>query len=128
MGRGSGPGITSFGLLPVLLDARRAQAGEPVLVDGILPGEEFLDGQRIAAAGFLERKQSAAHGGDHLGLAPNDPALGAWCRQISDRQRAAVRSDHVFAPWSQGLGPMNQLTHSTDQLEAKTTRGGLKFA
>src|ERR1019366_6329441 len=37
-------------LLPVLLDARRAQAGKAVLVDGILPGEEFLDGQRIAAA------------------------------------------------------------------------------
>ncbi|HEY9452322.1 MAG TPA: hypothetical protein VIR82_06610 [Bradyrhizobium sp.] len=30
-------------LLSVLLDARGAQAGEAVLVDGILPGEKFLD-------------------------------------------------------------------------------------
>src|SRR5580704_5461629 len=128
MWRGSGPGIKSFGLLPVLLDARRAQAGEAVLVDGILPGEKFLDGQCVAAAGFLKRKQAASNGGNHLGLAPNDPALGARRRQIGDRQRAAVRSDHVFRPWSKGLGHMNQLTHSTDQLEAEATRGGLKFA
>jgi hypothetical protein len=44
--------------LPVLLDARRAQAGKAMLVDGILPGQEFLDGQRVATAGFLERKQA----------------------------------------------------------------------
>src|ERR1700694_2932066 len=103
-------------LLPVLLDARRAQAGKAMLVDGILPGEEFLDGERIAAAGFLKRKKSAPYRSHHLGLAPNDPALGAWCRQISDRQRAAVRSDHVFRPWSKGLSHLDQLTHSTDQL------------
>src|SRR5258707_15190825 len=36
-------------LLPVLLDARGAQAGEAVLVDRVLPGEEFFDRQRIAA-------------------------------------------------------------------------------
>src|SRR6185436_10274368 len=38
------------GLLPVLLDAGGAQAGEAVLVDGELPGQEFVDGQRVAAA------------------------------------------------------------------------------
>jgi hypothetical protein len=41
-------------LLPVLLDARGAQAGEAVLVDRILPGEKFLDRQRVTAAGFFE--------------------------------------------------------------------------
>src|ERR1700751_2415591 len=51
-----------LGLLPVLLDARGAQAGEAMLVDGILPGKEFLDRQRVAAAGFLERKEPAAPG------------------------------------------------------------------
>src|SRR6266700_1322799 len=91
-------------LLPILLDSRRAQAGEAVLVDGILPGQEFLDRQRIAAARFVEREQPAAHGSNHLGLAPDDPAFRARCRQIGDRQRAAVRSDHVFGPRSQGLG------------------------
>src|ERR1700722_8999160 len=96
---GQRPTDLNLRLLPVLLDARRAQAGEAVLVDGILPGEEFLDGQRVAAAGFLERKEPAAHGGDDLGLAPDDPALGAGRGQIGNRQRAAVRSDHVFRPW-----------------------------
>jgi hypothetical protein len=43
-------------LLTVLLDTRRAQAGEAVLVDGVLPGEEFLDGQRITAARLFERQ------------------------------------------------------------------------
>jgi hypothetical protein len=67
---------TNLRLLPVLLDARRAQAGKAMLVDGILPGEEFLDGKRVAAARFLKRKQPAPYRGNHLGLAPNDPALG----------------------------------------------------
>jgi hypothetical protein len=43
-------------LLTVLLDTRRTQAGKAVLVDGILPGEEFLDGQRITAARLFERQ------------------------------------------------------------------------
>src|SRR5215468_4666976 len=59
-------------LLPVLLDARGAQAGKAVLVDRILPGQEFLDRQRVAAASFLERKQAAAHGSNDLGLASDD--------------------------------------------------------
>src|SRR6266496_4460847 len=90
-------------LLAILLNARGAQAGQAVLVDGILPGEEFLDRERVAAAGLLERKQPAAHGSHDLGLAPDDPALGAWRRQVGDRQRAAVWPDDVFGPRSKGL-------------------------
>src|SRR5262245_22570076 len=41
-------------LLAILLDARGAQTGEAVLVDRVLPGQEFLDRQRVARAGFLE--------------------------------------------------------------------------
>ena len=41
-------------LLSVLLDSRGAQAGEAVLVDRILPGEELFDRQRIAAACLFE--------------------------------------------------------------------------
>src|SRR6185295_9094833 len=41
-------------LLAVLLDARRAQTGQAVLVDRILPGQEFFDRQRIAGASFFE--------------------------------------------------------------------------
>src|SRR5437588_6773885 len=85
--------VTAEDLLPVLLNARGAQPREPVLVDGILPGEEFLDGERVAAAGLLERKKPAAHCRDHLGLATDDPPLRAWRRQVRDRKRAAVRPD-----------------------------------
>ena len=42
--------------LTVLLDARRPEAGETMAVDRMLPGQEFLDGQGIAIAGFLERQ------------------------------------------------------------------------
>jgi hypothetical protein len=42
-------------LSAVLLDARGAQAGEAMLIDRILPGEEFFDRECIAAAGFLQR-------------------------------------------------------------------------
>src|SRR6266550_7023511 len=90
-------------LLTVLLDARGAKPREPVLVDGILPGKEFLDRKGVAAAGFLERQQPPAHGGDDLGFAPDDPALGARCRQIGNGQRAAIRPDDVFGPRSKGL-------------------------
>ena len=41
-------------LLAVLLDARRAQAGQAVLVDRMLPGQKFFDRQRIAGASFFE--------------------------------------------------------------------------
>jgi len=61
------------------------QAGEAVLVDRVLPGEEFFDRQRIATAGLLEGKESAAHGSDNLGLAPDDPTLRTRCRQVGDR-------------------------------------------
>src|SRR5882724_8143356 len=72
----------SFGLrlLPVLLDARRAQPGEAVLVDGILPGEEFLDGQCVSGAGLFKREQTATNGCHHLRLTADDPALGTRCR------------------------------------------------
>src|SRR5262245_61054978 len=100
------------GLLAVLLDACGPQAGEPVLVDRILPGQEFLDRQRIAAARLLEREQPATDGGHHFGLASNDPALSARCRQIGDRQGAAVRPDNILGPRSKGL--RNGITHALD--------------
>jgi hypothetical protein len=42
-------------LLGILLNAGGAQPGEAVTIDRRLPSEEFLDGERIAAAGLYER-------------------------------------------------------------------------
>jgi hypothetical protein len=64
-------------LLTVLLDAGGPQSGQTMLVDGELPGQEFVNSQRIAAAGFFKRKQATANGGHNLGFATDDPSLGS---------------------------------------------------
>jgi hypothetical protein len=63
-------------LLTILLDAGGAQSGQAVLVDGKLPGQEFIDGQRVAAASLLEGEQAAAHCGNDFGLTANNPPFG----------------------------------------------------
>jgi len=73
------------GLLAVLLDAGGAQASQTMLVNGELPGEEFVDGQGVTAAGFLKGKQAAANGSNNLSLTANDPPFGSGCGQIRDR-------------------------------------------
>src|ERR1700684_2823435 len=63
-------------LLPILLDSGGAQSSKAVLIDRELPGKEFIDGQRIATAGFLKGEQAAANCGNDFGLTANDPPLG----------------------------------------------------
>src|SRR4249919_3292897 len=67
-------------LLAILLDAGGAKARQTVLVDGKLPGEEFVDRQGVPAAGLLEGEKSATDSGDDFGLTADDPAFGAGCR------------------------------------------------
>jgi hypothetical protein len=74
--------MTAEVLLPILLDAGGAQSGEAMLVDGKLPGQEFVDGQRVAAAGFLEGEQAAADRGNDFGLAADHPPFGPGRGQI----------------------------------------------
>src|SRR5215211_3284890 len=86
--------VCSVALLPVMLDAGRAQAGEAVLVDRLLPAQELLGRERVALAGLLEAEQAAADGRHHLGLAPDDPSARIRRRKVGDRQRTSVRPDH----------------------------------
>jgi hypothetical protein len=72
-------------LLAILLDAGGAQPGEAMLIDGKLPGEEFVDGQRVAAASLLEGEQTAADCGNDLSLTADDPPFGSGRGQIRDR-------------------------------------------
>src|SRR5262249_4868279 len=90
-------------LLAVLLDARGAQARKTMLVDRELAGEEFVDRQCVAAAGFPKGKQAAAGGGNDFSLVGNDPPLGAGRRQIRDGERTAVGPDDVFDPRAMGF-------------------------
>src|SRR5262245_39950866 len=83
VGRRSHESVTDLkpALLAVLLDPRGAQTGKAMLIDRILPGEEFFDGQCVAAASLLEGEQTAAHSRDNLCLATDHPTLGARRRQ-----------------------------------------------
>src|SRR5579872_4298991 len=114
-------------LLAILLNAGGAQARQAVLVDRILPGEEFLDRQRIAAARLFERKKPAADRGYDFRLTANDPTFGSRRRQIGDGQRGTVRPDDILDPRAMGLGHRN--SHELDTLRAlDLTQRGLKFA
>jgi hypothetical protein len=75
-------GSKKAGLLAILLDAGGAQPGKAVLIDGKLPGKEFVDGQRIAAASLLKGEQSAADSGNDFGLTANYPPFGPGRGQI----------------------------------------------
>ena len=91
-------------LLPVLLDARGPQAGQAMLIDGQLPAEELLGGQRIALAGFFEAEQTAADGSHNLGLAADNPAAGAGRGKVGNRQGTAIRPNDILDPWAVGFG------------------------
>jgi hypothetical protein len=69
-------------LLAILLDAGGAQPRKAVLVDGKLPGKEFVNGQCVAAASLLEGEQTAANCGNDFGFTADDPPFGPGCRQI----------------------------------------------
>src|SRR6185436_12472461 len=73
----------------------RAQTRKTETLDRALPGEKLFDRQRIALARVFEAEQAAAHRDNDFRFATDDPSLGIGRRQISQRQRAAVRADHV---------------------------------
>src|SRR5690606_34280834 len=82
-------------LVPVILEPGRAQALEAVLVDRTLPGQELVDGELIPLASLFQAQETATHGGNHLGLAADDPAFGVTRRKVGDRERTAVRPDDI---------------------------------
>jgi hypothetical protein len=69
-------------LLAILLDAGGAQSRQAMLVDGKLPGQEFVDRQRVAAAGLLKGEQAAADRGNDFGLTADNPPFGPGRGQI----------------------------------------------
>jgi hypothetical protein len=81
----------------IFLNAGRAQPRESVAVNQILPSQEFICRQHVAAASFLGRQESAANRCNDLGLASNDPALRIGMREIRNCQGGAVRPDDACA-------------------------------
>ena len=71
-------------LLPILLDAGGPQAGKAMLIDGKLPGQEFVDRQGITAAGFLEGEQAATDRCNDFSLAADNPPFGAGRGQVGN--------------------------------------------
>ena len=68
--------------MAILLDAGGAQSGKAMLIDGKLPGKEFVDGQRVTAASLLKGEQAAADRGNDFGFTANNPPFGPGCGQI----------------------------------------------
>jgi hypothetical protein len=105
-----------------LLNPGGAKTGESVLIDGHLPGQELIDGQSVAATGFLERKQASPDGGYDLRLAPDHPALRSRRRQVGDGQRTSIRSYDIFRPMTIWFGHIQNsritLTLSLANIEA----------
>ena len=62
--------------MTILLNTGSAQSGKTMLIDGKLPGEEFVDGQRVTAAGLLKGEQAAADRGNDFGLTADNPPFG----------------------------------------------------
>jgi hypothetical protein len=79
--------FSGFGanLLPVLLDPGGPQAGQAVLVNGKLPGQELVDRQRVTAARLFEREQTAADRCNDFSLAADHPPFGSRRGQVSNR-------------------------------------------
>jgi hypothetical protein len=116
------------GLLPVLLNAGGTQSGKSMLVDGHLPAQEFVGGQRIALTGFLKAEKTATDGGDDFGLAADNPAAGAGGRQVGNRQGTAIGPYDILDPRAVGFGhdTLTQKFNDLDRLE--TTGWGLMFS
>jgi len=71
-------------LLPILLDPGGPEACQTMLIDGKLPGKEFVDRQRVPAAGLLKGKQTSADRCNDFGLAADDPPFGSRRGQVGN--------------------------------------------
>ena len=69
---------------PMLLDLSRLQANKTMLRKPKLPGEKFLNSQRVAATRLLPAEQASLDGCHHLLLSPRRPARRARRGQLGD--------------------------------------------
>src|SRR3954451_6440695 len=79
-------------IMPYTGDAESRQAAA---VDRALPAGELLKAQRIALAGFVDRKQAPGDGCNDFGLAAHDPAGRPGRRKRLERQGLAERADYL---------------------------------
>ena len=47
--------------MPVMLDVGHPQACHAVMIDGLFPGQKFLDAERVALTGLLESDDTFTH-------------------------------------------------------------------
>ena len=87
--------LRSGSLRSVILNARGAQTGETMLVDGPLPAQKLIYRKRIAFACLIQAQQTPTHSGDDLGLAADNPAFSVCGWKIGNRQRTAVWPNNI---------------------------------
>lgn len=109
--------------MAVLLNPRRSQTCEAVLIDGKLPAQEFFRSQRVSLTGFLEAQKTTTHGSDDLGLTADHPSTGGRWRKIGNRQRTAIRPNDILDPWAVGFGH-DTLTQKFNDLVGLKLRHG----
>lgn len=66
-----------------MLQPRDTQPWHARAIDRAVPSRELFEGEAVAFTGFIDGQQSTVDGGDHLGLAPDDPALRIFCGRDS---------------------------------------------
>src|SRR5262245_314305 len=98
-----------------------------MLIDRILPRQEFFDRERVTRTGFLKREETTTNCGDNFGLAPNNPALRTRRGQVRNRQRTSVGPDHVLGPRTKGLVHVSNSRTRLTKLSPETTRCDLRF-
>ena len=106
-------------LLAILLDAGGAQTGKTMLVNRELPGQEFVDCQRIAATSFLEGKKAAADCSNNFGLTADYPPFCAWRGKVRNGQGTAIGPDDVLDPRAVGFCHVD--THKLELLNSQKT-------
>jgi hypothetical protein len=74
-----------------LLNARRAKSGKAVLIERMLPVEDFLNGQRVSAARLVKGQEAATDRCHDVCLVTNHPAR-PWPREIGHCKRASIRT------------------------------------
>lgn len=78
-----------------MLDSSDSQSGHSRPVHRPLPGGEFLDGQTVTLADFVDGHETAVHGSHDFGFPAHDPPGCGGRGQIVERERLTERPNDL---------------------------------
>jgi hypothetical protein len=80
----------------VELGSSRAEPRDSEAINAMLPGENLVGIERVAATSLFQGQQAAAHGRDDFRLAPDYPAFGVGWWQIAEGQTTSLGSTDML--------------------------------